>query len=309
MGALLRKLPALHDQQPPVFTVVIPHLDRPRMLARAVQSVIDQDCPGWQLVVVDDGSSAANLAQVREIVAHTPRTKLLTNGSRSGAPASRNRGIAAASGRYIAFLDSDDWWSPSHLSSHLDRLAASSLHFTYNSAELVEPGGGRRPVRQGAAASRRTPSRVEILGRNFIGGCSSVCVSKDLLGRIGGFREDLQSCQDWDLWIRALQVTEPGFVADCSTFQDVSGNDRITTNRAKVSSGHRAIRELAASLALTAGERRSVDAHFLEVRAELAARFGDHGKALALSALSFARSADLRKLKRCGDHLWHLAHR
>ncbi|MGA3222019.1 MAG: glycosyltransferase family A protein [Acidimicrobiales bacterium] len=108
----------------PVVSVVVPtHLPDPPYLREALASVIAQDWANWEAIVVDDGSTATN-ETLEELVGADPRIRLL-RGPRGGPARARNRGLRQARGELVAFLDSDDYWYPSHLASAVSTLAGN----------------------------------------------------------------------------------------------------------------------------------------------------------------------------------------
>ncbi len=93
-------------------SVVVPLFNKARYVARCLQSILSQDFAEFELIVVNDGSTDGG----EEVVAacSDPRVRLV-NQSNAGPGAARNRGIAEATGEYIAFLDADDEWLPGYL--------------------------------------------------------------------------------------------------------------------------------------------------------------------------------------------------
>lgn len=106
----------------PLISVVIPAYNSARTLRAAVDSVLNQDWPSIELIVVDDGSKDATCAVVAPD-AQAGRLQLLQQVRNQGVSAARNRGISAATGDFIAFLDSDDVWTGQHLSQAMDVLS------------------------------------------------------------------------------------------------------------------------------------------------------------------------------------------
>jgi glycosyltransferase involved in cell wall biosynthesis len=110
----------------PIVTVVIPTRDRRELLVRAIKSVLDQTIPGVEIIVVDDGSqsdlglSEAGLAG---------RLRLARNPIAVGAQQSRLIGTRMARGKFVALLDSDDWWSKDKLERQLEVAAAHAGAF------------------------------------------------------------------------------------------------------------------------------------------------------------------------------------
>ncbi len=108
--------------QPTLVSVIIAFYNEERFLAEAVESVIQQDYPHWELVLVDDGSSDRSTAIAREYAAQYVgkiRYHEHENHSNKGLSASRNAGIRQAKGDIISILDADDVWLPSKISGHV----------------------------------------------------------------------------------------------------------------------------------------------------------------------------------------------
>ena len=190
------------------ISVVIPHKDRPKLLARALCSVLLQRLRPIEIVVIDDGSSGDNLRkaqQVCERIGKAVNTKFLTNSESRGANFSRNRGIAVAIGEYLAFLDSDDVWLPDKLICQMAALARESRPagsgFLCYTGRYRTSEDGEIIARQ---VSNRTVPQDEILFANFIGTLSSIVVDRTSIVEAGGFDESLGASQDWDLYIALM---------------------------------------------------------------------------------------------------------
>lgn len=105
----------------PLVSVVIPTHNRPELLAEALQSVSAQTLADWEAIVVDDASEpSVDPALIRQT--YGPRVKVLRHNQAKGGAASKNTGIQAASGRYMAFLDDDDVYDPNYLETAISIL-------------------------------------------------------------------------------------------------------------------------------------------------------------------------------------------
>jgi glycosyltransferase involved in cell wall biosynthesis len=105
---------------------VVPTRNRGAMLRRAIASVCVQTRANFALIVVDDASTDDTLAQLA--TAPDAQFRVLASPVAGGAPRARNRGIAAARGRYVAFLD-DDEWLPQRLERRLDSIDGVLLYY------------------------------------------------------------------------------------------------------------------------------------------------------------------------------------
>lgn len=172
-------------------TVVIPVHDREVALRAALASVFAQTVQAARVVVVDDGSSDGSAAVAAEAGA-----TVLRHGSPRGSGVARNTGIAAAETEWIAFLDSDDVWTP----HHLEQAMASVGAHAFVTAPMVDSFGRGRGNVSGAVQAV-TPDRL-FFPENIV--CTSTVVARrDAIEAVGAF-SDLPRAQDLDLWIKLL---------------------------------------------------------------------------------------------------------
>lgn len=192
----------------PTFSIVVPAFNAARTIASAVASALSQTSPELEVVVVDDGSTDST-AEITERI-EDPRVRVVRQANR-GLPAARNAGIAAARGRYITLLDSDDLLLPRYLEL-AERALAQTVDpgFAYTDAYVFDDKSGR--VRRRTAMQRSNPPTpppldrdgflLELLRRNFI--YVAATVPKDVLEAVGGFDETRTSAEDYELWLRVL---------------------------------------------------------------------------------------------------------
>ena len=210
-------------------SVVIPTRDRPRRLARLLDSVLAQSHAAFEVIVVDDASG--DEAAYRELRHRyvSSRVLFLRNRQRRGAPYSRNRGIEEARFELVALVDDDDWWGPEKLARQVRLFEGDDrrLGLVHTWAEMRDPAGRRlgvtRPRTEGAALR-------EMLEANFICG-SSVMARREAIVEAGLFDEAQEAFQDWDMWTRILAA---GYrcrvVESVETFVEVSA-DSISGRR------------------------------------------------------------------------------
>ncbi len=119
-----------------LVTVIIPTYNRKSSILRAVYSVLKQSHTLIQLIVIDDCSNDKTIETLASIIDH--RVTIIKNKSRKGAAISRNIGIEASTGKYIAFLDSDDEWEYNYLEERIKFITLHKVHVIYGSMILIQ---------------------------------------------------------------------------------------------------------------------------------------------------------------------------
>lgn len=185
-----------------LVSVVIPTYNRWPMLGEAIESVLAQTVAGYELIVVDDGSTDETPERLRD---YGSRLAVLTQ-SRRGVAAARNSGACRASGEYLAFLDSDDLWHPRKIERQLDLMESNPGVEICQTEEIWI----RKGVRVNPRNKHRKPSGD--IFRASLALClvspSAVMMRRGLFERVGGFDESLPVCEDYDLWLRIARDTE-----------------------------------------------------------------------------------------------------
>jgi len=192
----------------PIFSVVIPTFNRRDRLLRAVGSVLSQSFRDYEIIVVDDGSTDGSAAALRGL---SQGIRILTQRNQ-GPAAARNAGARAATGDYLAFLDSDDAWLPWTLEHY-----ASLIREHARPAWLYSRGFVYANQAQSDVKSAGDPMATRFL--HYIDGASrdgvlplptGVAIDREVFLRAGGFHEALHGPEDIDLWFRIGVI--PGFV-------------------------------------------------------------------------------------------------
>jgi glycosyltransferase involved in cell wall biosynthesis len=180
----------------PLVSVIIPTYNRGWIVQAAVDSVLDQDFSDYELIVVDDGSND----NTREILGAYGKGITVLQQSNMGVSAARNSGIAAASGRLIAFLDSDDLWLPGKLSTQV-KFFEENADAVINQTQEIWIRNGQRVNPQ-----KRHHKFSGMIFERSLALClvspSAVMIKKSLFDTVGVFDEDLPACEDYDLWLR-----------------------------------------------------------------------------------------------------------
>ncbi len=182
------------------ISVIIPTYNRSPFLEEAIASVLDQDfwqdSSDWEFLVVDDGSTDDTEELVRSFGSRIAYVRQ----PHSGVSAARNLGLRLTSGKYVAFLDSDDLWKPNKLSLqmaflqiHRDAVVICTEETWIRNNVFVNPGKRHRKY-SGWVFDRFIPLCLLSL--------SSALFRRRLFEELGGFDEDLPACEDYDLGLR-----------------------------------------------------------------------------------------------------------
>jgi glycosyltransferase involved in cell wall biosynthesis len=192
----------------PDISVIVPTRNRCDLLPTTLRSALAQRDVDLEIVVVDDASTDGTPDAVRAL--GDPRVRLVGQAARGGVSAARNRGIAEATGAWIAFLDDDDLWSPEKLARQLDVATRQERPWVYAGDVNVD-----RELRVLTALPPPTPDDVmrSLAWFNPVPtGASNVVVRADTLARVGRFDPELHRTEDWDLWIRLARIGPPSCV-------------------------------------------------------------------------------------------------
>ena len=215
-------------------SVIIPAYNAAGTLARAVESVLAQTRPVDEIVVVDDGSTDRTAEVARQF---GPPVRYVRQ-ENAGASSARNRGIAEATGDWIAFLDADDWWMPQRIEWGLEILHRHpQLQWVSGAYLQMLPGGAQVPVPQttGHRSLLKEGDYFEnVYAAMAVGVCPHTCsltIRRNVLLEVGGFDTRLRVGEDVDLRIRiADRFPALGYVAKPIMVYDQRGESLTRTS-------------------------------------------------------------------------------
>ncbi|MGH8062624.1 MAG: glycosyltransferase family 2 protein [Pseudoxanthomonas sp.] len=124
-----------------LVSVIMPVFNAERTMRQSIDSVLQQSEGRLELMLIDDASTDKSDRIIGEYALHDRRIKVLRQSVNAGVAEARNAGIRAASGRYIAFLDSDDWWHPRKLELQIGQMQESGATVSYTAYQRVAEDG------------------------------------------------------------------------------------------------------------------------------------------------------------------------
>lgn len=190
-------------------SIIMPSYNTAAYIGPSIKSVLMQTYNDWELIIVDD-CSTDNTRDVLNLF-HDSRIKLLLNQENMGAALSRNRALREATGRWIAFLDSDDLWEPAKLERQLSYMNENGYAFTYTDYRVELNGKWNDFVTIG-------PDKVNL--RKLYNWCyfSTITVIYDssVVGLIQ--ISDLKKHNDYAMWFQALKKTDAVRFPECLSY-------------------------------------------------------------------------------------------
>lgn len=194
-----------HLENTPLVSIIIPTYDRGYCLRRTIQSVLDQTIANWELILIDNHSTDGTDAIVASY--EDRRIKVLKIDNKGVIAESRNKGIQTATGKYLAFLDSDDWWMPYKLEKSIEILEGGA-DFVYHDL-YISPSLWIKSRRINSKQVSMPVFRDLLINGSQIPN-SSVVVRRELIEKVGGFSEDKQivGAEDYEGWLRVAKLTD-----------------------------------------------------------------------------------------------------
>jgi len=186
----------------PTISVIVPTFNRRETLGRALDSVRMQTLPAREVIVVDDCSQDGT---AEWLPAAFPEVRFVSLSLNHGAPHARNVALREASGEFIAFLDSDDWWEPDFLQASvaaLRRAPKAVMAVSDIRMVLLYGDAPSQYIHRCRPVDRYRDMVEQLLLQNFITTMSCVVVSRRAIEAVGPLDETLRVVHDKDLYIR-----------------------------------------------------------------------------------------------------------
>lgn len=208
--------------------MVITTFNRQDILPRAIRSVLSQTFDDFELIVVDDHSTDGTPDAIRMF--GDSRITYICRSENGGLSRTRNTGIAASRGEYVAFLDDDDEWKPEKLEKQVALANASSPEYGvfHCGADKLDARG--RLVAKSLPKGRGNV-RTEFINRRVVTISSTYLFRKSTLEEIGGFDENLTSHIDYDIWMKMAKAeVHSDYVDETLVILRDDGRERMTSN-------------------------------------------------------------------------------
>jgi len=177
------------------ISVIIPFYENFELLKRAIESVLNQSFKKFELIIIFDNPFKSDLSILEKMVSRNSKIKLIINKKNLGAGLSRNKGIKIAKGKYISFLDSDDYWKKNKLLKQINFMKKNKLLATHSTYDVIDEKNNFIKKR-----IAKNQNYSDLLNSCDIG-LSTVMVDRKLLKGKYYFPK-LKTKEDYVLWLR-----------------------------------------------------------------------------------------------------------
>ncbi len=182
-----------------LVSVIIPFYKKKKFIKETINSILKQTYENIEIIIIYDDLDKEDLNFLKENFSDKKQIRIIINDRNLGAGFSRNKGIAAAKGNYIGFLDADDLWSKEKISKQINFMKKNNLKISHTSYEIINEEGAILSTRK----SRNFDNYKNILTSCDIG-LSSVLLKKELITEEIKFA-NLKTKEDFVLWLKILK--------------------------------------------------------------------------------------------------------
>jgi len=186
----------------PLVSIITPIYNSQKFILQTIDCVISQSYKNWELILIDDASTDCTIEVIYKTISLNKNIHLIKNSTNQGAGVSRTKGIEAAKGDFIAFLDADDLWKPEKLELQIDIMIRTKTDVCFSSYDLIDENGNELNKRVIALPEL---SFNKLLKSNYIGNLTGIYNCKTL-GKIQSTK--LRKRQDWILWLEVLKKSK-----------------------------------------------------------------------------------------------------
>ena len=179
-------------------SVIMPAYNCEKYIAEAIESVIKQTYKNWELIIVNDASTDDTEKIIKSYQEKDKRIKLISLTENQGVANARNTALKNVTGRYIAFLDSDDYWEKEKLQEQITYMNNRKIAFSYHDYKLLNTVNNKEKL-------IKVPLKLnynELLKGNTTGSCLTVCIDRKIVDKI--YFPD-EKHEDYICWLNTLK--------------------------------------------------------------------------------------------------------
>ena len=183
-----------------MVSIITPAYNGEEYIAETINSVLAQTYTNWEMLIIDDCSTDRTIEVVKGF--GDSRIHFIQNSTNSGAAIARNKALAEAKGKWIAFLDSDDLWYPEKLEKQIEFMKQNNYNFTYTEYLVMDERDGTRAIKM---SGPKRITKKDMYNCNWIG-CLTVMYNREVVGTLK--IPDLKKRNDYALWLKAIHSSD-----------------------------------------------------------------------------------------------------
>ncbi len=186
-----------------LVSIVIPYYKKKEYVKKSINSVLNQTYKKFEIIIIYDDEELADLDYLKDIVKSDKRINLIINKKKLGAGLSRNKGIKLSKGKYIAFLDSDDYWSKNKLKAQITFMNDNKYLISHTTYQIVDQNNKKISIRRA-----RSFFKIQDLLYSCDIGLSTVIMRRNLFSNNVKF-PNIKTKEDFIMWLRILKKEIP----------------------------------------------------------------------------------------------------
>ena len=185
-----------------LVTIIIPYFKKKKFIKKTIFSALNQTYPNIEIIIVYDDEDQTDLVYLKKIIGNKKKIKIIINKKNLGAGLSRNRAISISRGKYICFLDSDDFFKKDKIKKQIIFMKQNNFRISHTSYEIIDKNNNYLSSRYA-----RQFNKTQDLLKSCDIGLSTVILEKKILSKKIKF-PDLQTKEDFVLWLKILMNNE-----------------------------------------------------------------------------------------------------
>ena len=213
----------------PYFSIIVPTYNHGYFIKRCIDSVLCQSYSDWEMIIVNNYSEDDTIEKVMAF--DDSRIKLINYRNNGIIAASRNRGLKEASGKWICFLDSDDWWYPEKLKACFSEIQKEKSDVIYHYLDKYSKKGKNFFSSVYLFRQVKSPVFRDLMLKGNTIPNSGTCIRRTLLERAGGLEvnRDLVGVEDYDLLLRLSLLTNRFKYISCALGGYFTGDTNVSS--------------------------------------------------------------------------------
>ena len=191
-----------------LVSIVIPYYKKKEYIKQSINSVLNQTYKNFEIIIIYDDDELTDFNYLKKIVKSDKRINLIKNKKKLGAGLSRNKGIKLSKGKYIAFLDSDDYWNKNKLKAQITFMNLNKYSISHTTYQIVDQNDKKISIRRA-----RSFFKIQDLLYSCDIGLSTVILKRNLFSNNIKF-PNIKTKEDFILWLKILKKKIPIIAVD-----------------------------------------------------------------------------------------------